>query len=142
MFPREPMTCLTMAGLSLLTVSMWWRNLMPSFQRASFSLIEVQMNWPTFLLGSQGAPLGGGDQLRSRVGGKFSGVAANQSGGVAAIFLIIARTSALVFGFVAEGAAGLLCAEATPRASMRNRIAALCFMRSSGIRPWPASVRP
>ena len=70
---------------------------MPSFQRASFSLIEVQMNWPTFLLGSQGEPWGGGVQVRSSVFGKLSGVAANQSGGVAPIFLIIARTSAFVF---------------------------------------------
>src|SRR5947207_1396070 len=66
---------------------------MPSFHRLSFSLIEVQMNWPTFLLGSHG-PLACG-QLRSSVFGKLSGVAANQSGGVLPVFLISARTSAL-----------------------------------------------
>src|SRR4030095_1301973 len=118
MLPREPITCFTMAGLSLLTVSMWWRNLMPSFQRASFSLIEVQMNWPTFLFGSHGEPGGGFDQLGSSVFGECGGVAANHSGGVAPTFLIIARISDLVFGL---GGGGILAAwpEATP--SPKNR---------------------
>ncbi len=105
---------------------------MPSFQRLSFSLMEVQMNWPTFLLGSQGEPGVGGDQPRSSVFGKLSGVAANQSGGVAPTFLIVASTSALVFGF---GGGTLACwPEATPSPTKRNRSAAACFMRASGIR--------
>src|SRR5690348_1542840 len=93
---------------------------MPSFQRLSFSLMEVQMNWPTFLLGSHGVPGGGSFQERSMVFGYFNGVSLNHSGGVEPSCLMRAWTSALDFS------AAVNAGEA-----MKRKIRRKSFTRSS-----------
>src|SRR5687767_4208891 len=104
---------------------------MPSFQRPSFSLIEVQMNCPTFLLGSQG-PFGSGGQERSSVFGYLSCVSLNQSGGVEPTFLINACTSSRDFS-----AASRICGDSNRMIERRSFTRALENWMSQELhQPW------